>query len=197
MPSFLRAVDVFGANPNMRYVNYIDIKDSNREFLRSDNWDFKFIIPPAATYYPGDNYISVRLTEVTINTSTEIGDIVAMVRGFQIRQATSQKTNGTATLGFIDKEDQGISLFSDDWRNKIMDPSTRVSFRKEDTTCTSKFTLFNTSRVPVRSIMMFNNQPSNAPITPEKGDSEQDPSGLNTLDLELSFEHYERNFLNL
>jgi hypothetical protein len=114
---------------------------------------------------------------------------------YVIRQQTGQNTSGQLTLSFIDKEDQAISYFVDDWKQKIADRDTKYSFRKDDVVADCQLVLTNSSRLAVRTLKFYNCVIMDAPLD-ENG---VDADGTDRADVQLSlaFEHYERNFDNL
>jgi hypothetical protein len=114
---------------------------------------------------------------------------------YVIRQQTGQTTNGQLTLSFIDKEDQAISYFVDDWKQKIADRDTKYSFRKEDVVCDCEMFITNSSRIDVRHLTFYNCIIMDAPL--DENGVEADGTDRGDIQLSLSFEHYEREFLNL
>jgi hypothetical protein len=102
------------------YMNFIDYtnsyRDDNKEFLRGDMWEFSFINPPKIVYYPGDAIFKKRLNTVNVGTDSSVNGFEKRMRGnYVIFQKTGQSTSGSLTLSFVDKEDQAISYFVDDW----------------------------------------------------------------------------------
>ena len=71
-------------------------------------------------------------------------------------QQTGQNTAGTLSLQFTDKEDQALTYFFDDWRQKIADRDTKYSFRKDDLVCDCRLILTNSSRIDVRTLVFYN-----------------------------------------
>jgi hypothetical protein len=199
MPSpFLNATDVLQGNTYMDFINYSAIQDNNKEFIRNDMWEIKFLAYPACVYYPGDKFINIRCNSFNPGMSNDIAGIQQVIRGFEINQKTSVKTNGTLSAEFIDREDQAITIFFDDWKNKIMDPNIRYSFRKEDTIAKIKYLMFNTSRVPIRELIFWTCQPKNNGDIKEEGGYDQDVTqNLGVLNMSLDYEHSERKYLNL
>ncbi len=131
--------------------------DNNKEFLRGDMWEFKFLNVPKIVYYPGDDIINARLNSVNVGIDYSVGGIEKRMRGgWNIYQRTSQNTNGTLTLSLVDKEDQAITYFIDDWRQKIADRDTRYSFRKDDLVGDCQLFITNSSRIDVRILTFYN-----------------------------------------
>ena len=114
---------------------------------------------------------------------------------YVIRQQTGQQTSGQLTLSFIDKEDQAISYFLDDWRQKIADRDTKYSFRKDDLVCDCKLILTNSSRISVRELIFYNCIIMDAPL--DENGAAEDGTDRADINLSLAFEHYSREFTNL
>lgn len=141
----------------MKQLGYHEIKETNKEFLRTDLWEFKFITPPAAVYYPGDAVIQTRLTNVNTGIDTSVTGFEKRMRNsYALHQRTGQRTDGTLSLTFVDREDQAIAYFVDDWKQKIADRDSKYSFRKEDLVAQCEFVILNTSRIPVRKLTFYN-----------------------------------------
>jgi len=182
------------------YMDFIDYertyKDDNKEFLRGDMWELKWT-PPAIVYWPGDTIINARLNSVNVALNYGVTGIQKRMRGnFSIYQQTGQDTSGTLTLSFVDKEDQAITYFVTDWRNKVADPTTKFSFRKDDLVADHiEMIITNSSRLAVRKITFYNCIIMDAPLD-ENG---ADVDGTDRADIQLSmqFEHHERTFENI
>lgn len=182
------------------YMDFIDYentyKDDNKEFLRGDMWQLQWT-PPRIVYWPGDEIINARLNSVNVAINYGVTGIQKRFRGnFTISQQTGQDTSGTLTLSFIDREDQAITYFATDWRNKIAEPDTKYSFRKDDLV-SDKITMIytNSSRVGVRSIDFYNCILLDSPLD-ENG---ADVDGTDRADIQMSlfFEHHRRSFDNI
>lgn len=181
-------------------MNFIDYehtyRDDNKEFLRGDMWQFKFLNPPKIVYYPGDAIINARLNNVNVGVDSSVNGFEKRTRGgFAIRQQTGQNTSGSLSLSFIDKEDQAITYWVDDWKQKICDRDTKYSFRKEDLVCDCKLIITNSSRISVRELYFFNCIIMDAPL--DESGVEQDGSDRSDIQLSLAFEHYSRDFKNI
>ena len=113
----------------LNYINYQTIREGNKEFLRNDVWDFEFITPDMKLF-PDRFLFKVRVTDIKVEFPTENG-------------------SGTITLNFIDREDQTISKFIYDWRNKHS--------KLKDVGCI--LTLFNEKRKPIRIYTLHDLQP--------------------------------------
>lgn len=182
------------------YMNFIDYtghyKDDNKEFLRGDMWEFTLINPPAIVYYPGDDIFKSRLQSINLGIDTSVNGFEKRMRGgFAIYQQTGQQTSGTISLQFTDREDQAISYFVDDWRQKISDRDTKYSFRKTDLVADAKLVLTNASRVAVRTLKFYNCIIQDGGLD-ENGTAE-DGSDRADVPVTLKFEHYEREFNNI
>lgn len=182
------------------YMNFIDYqgtyKDDNKEFLRGDMWEFTLINPPKIVYYPGDKIFKARLNQVNLGIDTSVSGFEKRMRGnYVIFQRTGQMTSGQITLQFTDKEDQAITYFVDDWRQKIADRDTKYSFRKDDLVADAQLVITNSSRIKVRTLNFYNCIIRDAGID-ENGTAE-DGTDRAEVPLTLDFEHYERIFDNL
>lgn len=141
----------------MKQLGYHEIKETNKEFLRTDLWEFKFTTPPAIVYYPGDTIIQTRLTQVNVGIDTSVTGFEKHMRNtYTLHQRTGQRTDGTLSLTFVDREDQAIMYFGDDWRQKIADRDSKYSFRKEDLVAQCEYIELNTSRLPVCKFTFYN-----------------------------------------
>lgn len=171
-------------------------RDNNKEFLRGDAWEFKFLHAPKIVYYPGDDLINARLNAVNVGLDYSVNGFEKRMRNnFVIFQQTGQNTSGTLTLSFTDREDQAIVYFIDDWRQKIADRDTKYSFRKDDLVCDCQLFLTNSSRIDVRTLTFYNCVIADGSMD----ESGQQEDGTDRADIQLSmrFEHYSRNFDNL
>ena len=181
---------------NMGFVNYDNLKETDKEFLRGDLWEFTLVNPPKVVYYPGDDIFKRRLIQVNLGVDTSVNGFEKRMRGnYVIIQKTGQNTSGTISLQFTDREDQAISYFVDDWRQKIADRDCKYSFRKEDLVCDAKLEIFNSSRVPVRTLKFYNCIIQDAQL--DENGAAEDGSDRADVPLNLQFEHYERIFDNL
>lgn len=180
----------------MSFINYGNAKDDNKEFLRGDMWEFEFINAPKIVYYPGDDIFKRRLVQVNVGVDTSVNGFEKRMRGnYTVYQKTGQNTAGSLTLGFIDREDQAIAYFFDDWRQKIADRDCKYSFRKDDLVADCRLVLTNSSRIEVRELKFYNCIIQDAPMD-ENGVAE-DGSDRSDIQLTMNFEHYERNFKNI
>lgn len=188
---------VHSAKGYMDFVDYTETyRDDNKEVLRGDMWQLDWV-PPKIVYWPGDKIMNARLNTVNVALNYGVTGIQKRMRGnFSIYQQTGQDTSGTLTLGFVDKEDQAITYFVTDWRNKVADPDTKFSFRKDDLVA-EKLTLhiLNSSRIPVRTLEFYNCIIMDAPLD----DNGMDSDGTDRADIQLSmmFEHHSRTFNNI
>ena len=181
---------------NMGFVNYDNLKETDKEFLRGDLWEFTIVSPPKVVYYPGDDIFKRRLIQINLGVDTSVNGFEKRMRGnYVIIQKTGQNTSGTISLQFTDREDQAISYFVDDWRQKIADRDCKYSFRKEDLVCDAKLEIFNSSRVPVRTLKFYNCIIQDAQL--DENGAAEDGSDRADVPLNLQFEHYERIFENL
>lgn len=189
---------VRGSNDlRQKFIDYENTyKEGNKEFLRGDMWEFHFLTAPKIVYYPGDNLINARLNAVQVGIDySVIGFEKRMRNNYVIYQQADQSTYGTLTLSFVDREDQAITYFADDWRQKIADRDTKYSFRKDDVVADCELYITNSSRIDVRYLRFYNCIITDA-TTDESGAT--DP-GTDRADINISmkFEHYTREFKNL
>lgn len=196
---FLEAKSLLEKNDQLSYINYDDLNQSGYEFLRSDLWDFQFTVPAPAVYFPGNDFVRRRMRAVTPTFNSSIGQLGAVIRGFQIWQNTySGTTAGTITIEYQDFEDQAIMAWLDDWREKLGDRSNRFSFRKQDTVAQGELTVFNSSRVAIRkyTIKSIQLQDPGASGLYSPGFNSEDPSDLGQISANFSFEHMELSWEN-
>ena len=181
----------------MKFIDYTSTyKDNNREFLRGDMWEFSFLNAPKIVYYPGDTIFKARLNQVNVGIDTSVQGFEKIMRGgYILYQRTNQNTSGTLSLSFVDKEDQAITYFVDDWRQKISDRDTKYSFRKDDVVADCQLVLTNSSRIKVRTLKFYNCIISDAGVN-ENGELSSS-SDRADVQLTMNFEHYERTFDNL
>ena len=172
----------------MKSLKYHTLVETQKEFLRGDLWEFTFTNPPAVVYYPGDDIIQTRLVQANVGTDTSVTGFEKHMRNsYILYQQTGQQTAGVINLNFIDREDQAITYFVDDWRQKIANRDNKFSFRKEDTVAQCEIVFLNTSRVPVRKLIFYNVTITSAD-TDENGVPE-DGSDRSDVSLGLKFEH--------
>lgn len=182
------------------YMNFIDYhrsyKDNNKEFLRGDMWEFTIINPPKIVYYPGDKIFKSRLNQVNLGIDTSVNGFEKRMRGnYVIFQRTGQTTSGQISLQFTDREDQALTYFFEDWKNKICDKDTRYSFRKDDLVCDAQLVITNSSRVKVRTLNFYNCILRDAGF--DENGSAEDGTDRAEIPVSLDFEHYERIMDNL
>lgn len=171
-------------------------QDNNKEFLRGDMWEFEMIEPPTIVYWPGPDLFKRRLTNVNISVDSSVNGFEKRMRGnYTIIQKTGQNTSGALSLSFIDREDQAISYFVDDWKQKCCDRDTKYSFRKEDLVAKCKMTIANSGRMAVRTLTFFNCIIQDAPL--DENGVDADGSDRSDVQLSLQFEHYTRSWDNL
>lgn len=187
---------VVGQDKALGFLDYQNMKETEKEFLRGDLWEFTLVNPPKVVYYPGHDIFKKRLVQINLGVDTSVNGFEKRLRGnFVVLQKTGQNTAGTISLQFTDREDQAISYFVDDWRQKISDRDCKYSFRKEDLVSDAKLEIFNSSRVPVRTLMFYNCIIQDAQL--DENGAADDGSDRADVPLNLQFEHYERIFDNL
>lgn len=182
---------------HLGWLYYQNMKETEKEFLRGDLWEFTLVNPPKVVYYPGHDIFKKRLVQINLGVDTSVNGFEKRLRGnFVVLQKTGQNTAGTISLQFTDREDQAISYFVDDWRQKISDRDCKYSFRKEDLVASeAKLEIFNSSRVPVRTLVFYNCIIQDAQL--DENGAAEDGSDRADVPLNLQFEHYERTFENL
>lgn len=188
---------VRGSQLRAKFIDYTSTyRDNNKEFLRGDMWEFKVLSAPKIVYYPGDDIINARLNSVQVDVDTSVTGIEKRMRGgYAIYQQTNQTTSGNLTLSFVDREDQAITYFLDDWRQKISDRETKYSFRKDDVVMDCKLFITNAQRLDVREITFYNVIIQDAGID-NNGQAEAE-SDRSDVTLSAKFEHYSLEFKNL
>lgn len=187
---------VVGQDKALGFLDYQNMKETEKEFLRGDLWEFTLVNPPKVVYYPGHDIFKKRLVQINLGVDTSVNGFEKRLRGnFVVLQKTGQNTAGTISLQFTDREDQAISYFVDDWRQKISDRDCKYSFRKEDLVSDAKLEIFNSSRVPVRTLMFYNCIIQDAQL--DENGAAEDGSDRADVPMNLQFEHYERIFDNL
>ena len=185
-----------GDNNLNAYIDSNILLNDNKEFLRGDLWEFSFKKAPRIVYYPGDEIFNTRLTQVNLGIDNSVNGFEKRLRGnFVAYQKTGQNTAGTISLGFVDREDQAITYFMDDWHQKIADRDTKYSFRKEDLIAQCELKLFNSSRVCVRTLSFENC--ILADRTFDENGVAEDGSDRADVQLTMNFEHFHRSFDNL
>jgi hypothetical protein len=175
----------------MKHLKYHTLVETNKEFLRGDLWEFTFTNPPNVVYYPGDDIIQTRLVQSSIGTDTSVTGFEKHLRNsYIIYQQTGQQTAGQINLAFVDREDQAITYFIDDWKQKIANRDNKFSFRKEDLVAQCEICFLNTSRVPVRKMIFYNTIIQDGSYSND-GQAE-DSTDRADVQLSLKFEHFFR-----
>ena len=188
--------DLISPQSEMGFINYHNYAKDNKEFLRGDMWEFT-MRSPKIVYYPGDEIFKTRLNQINLGVDTSVNGFEKRMRGnFVIIQKTGQNTSGQITLQFTDREDQAITYFVDDWRQKIADRDTKYSFRKDDLVSPEAvLKIFNSGRTSVRTLKFYNCIIRDAGF--DENGVPDDGSDRAEVTLTMDFEHYERNFDNL
>lgn len=195
---FLDAKELLLQNDGLNYINYATLSEEHKEFLRTDLWDFEFTVPAPAVYFPGNAMLKARTQGVDPAFPGALSEISAVIRQFTIRQSViSGTTSGTITLQYIDREDQAIAAFIDDWRDKLGARDNRYTFRKEDTIAEGKLTMYNSSRKPIRIYAMHALQPNDGTGGLNPSFNSDDPGQAGQYSLPLTFEHFELIWKNI
>lgn len=174
------------------FLNYKNIREGNKEFTRSDLWEINFLTVPQ-TYFPGKEFIDQRCTGVSPGVPNSVNMINHNIRGFDIHQGTTQTTSSSASLTFVDREDLAIRTWIESWKNLIANRETLASNRKSTYCCDIEITYFNTSRVPISRITLYNCLLTDA--SPNE-DGTNDPSSTSDISMSLRYEHFKREYLN-
>jgi hypothetical protein len=189
---FLEAKELLLQNDGLNYINYDQLSQERKEFLRSDLWDFTWTVPCNAVYFPGDAFVKARTQAVNPSFNSAIGQLSAIIRNFQIYQNTySGTTAGTISITYQDFEDQAIMAWLDDWREKLGDREHRYTFRKEDTCAEGRLTVYNSSRKPIRiyDVYTIQLQDPGAPGLYSPSYNSDDPANMGEITANFSFEH--------
>lgn len=174
------------------FLNYKNIREGNKEFTRSDLWEVTFLTVPQ-TYFPGKEFIDQRCTGISPGIPNSIDSISHNIRGFEVHQSTRQTTTSSATLTFVDREDLAIRTWIEGWKNLMADRDTLESSRKSSYCCDIKITYFNTTRVPISEITLYNCMLTDA--TPAE-DGTNEASSTSDIQMTLKYEHFKRVYLN-
>lgn len=195
---FLDAKELLLQNDGLNYINYQTLSEEHKEFLRTDLWDFEFTVPPAAVYFPGNAMLKARTVGVDPALPGALSEISAIIRQFTIRQTVmSGTTQGNITLQYIDREDQAIAAFIDDWRDKLGGREDRFTFRKEDTIAEGRLTMYNSSRKPIRIYTLHALQINDATGPLNTAFNSDDASQAGQYSLPLTFEHMSLEWKNI
>ena len=190
---------MIGDDKPLGYINYETLKEEHKEFLLTNNWDLEFLEAPHACYFPGNQLLKVRTTAVTPSFPGDITEIEAIIRQFSIVQSVgSGTTKGTISVTYVDREDQAIRIFLDDWRDKISNRENRFSFRKEDTIATVRLTHYNTTRKPIATFLMYAVRPQgNLAETMNTSFNSDDAAQAGEYSVTYTFEHFKPEWNNL
>jgi len=196
---FLQSSVITDQNSDLDYINYDSIREDNKEFLLSNVWDFKWTTVPAAVYFPGNPLLKVRTTSVTPQFNIGITQMMAIVRQFTIQQSViTGTTAGSISFEYVDKEDQAITAWLWDWREKMGGMKDRFLFRKEDTIGEGVLTMYNSTRRPIRIYTLRTMQPIDIGNTLNPQFNSDDANNNNSMaSATFAFEHWELNWANM
>lgn len=195
---FIDAKEMTKTNDTLNYINYNNISEEHKEFLRSDVWDFTFTSVANAVYFPGMDLIHTRLMGVSPQFPTGLGLMQATIRQFTINQAViSGTTAGSLSMDFMDREDQAITIWLDDWRDKMGDREYRYAFRKEDTIANGRLTMMNSSRKPIRIYSVYTIQPADVGAGINPSFTSDDPQNTGQISANFNFEHFKLDWRNI
>lgn len=173
------------------FLNYQRLREGNKEFTRSDLWDISFITKPKC-YFPGKDFVNQRCTAVSPGLPNSVGNFSHNIRGFEIHQATTQQTSGTATLTFVDREDLAIRTWLEEWKQLMADRDTLKGSRKSDYCCELKINYYNTSRNLISTVTLYNCMLTDA--APSE-DGTNEPASTSDISVTLKYEHFKRTYL--
>lgn len=176
----------------LEFLNYQQIRENNKEFTRSDLWKITFVTIPAC-YYPGNDFIDQRCTGISPGIPNNVGQFQHQIRGFSIHQATVQQTSSQASLTFVDREDMAIRTWIEEWKQLMADRDTLKGNRKETYTCDIEIMYYNTSRVPLYKLTLYNCMLTDA--SPME-DGTNEATSTSDITMSLAYEHFERTYLN-
>lgn len=177
------------------FLNYDKMRENGREFLRKDHWEASFITTPGVVYVPPQGLLNLRVTSFTTAIDSEISGIEADLRGYNVKQKGKVKTSGSITLTMIDREDQSLAYMKDSWAEAICGRDTMFSNAKSDLVADIKLTMYNSSRIPVRTLTFYSCQPNENELN-EVDFADDASANLGELSLTLDFEHYRRSILS-
>ena len=195
---FLDVSEILKGNDELSYINYSNFNESNKEFLRNDVWDFTWTQAPAAVYFPGNDLLKARMRSVSPQFPTQLSQMQTNIRQFTIQQSVfSGSTAGTLSLEYCDREDQAITAWLDDWRDKIGGRENRFAFRKEDLVGQGELVMFNSSRKRIRTYTIYTIQLQDMGqgISPQFGSD--DAQNIGETQASFSFEHFEMKWENI
>jgi hypothetical protein len=189
---FLQVSDMVSQYDSLNYIQYDQIRQTKQDFLLSNQWDWDWVTRPKAVFMPDNSYLKAHMKGCTPTFNSQIGEVSATIRHNKIRQSVmSGDQGGTITIEYEDFEDQGISAWLDDWREKFGDRKYHYAFRLEDTYADGLLTQFNSSRRPIRKWTVQTiqlNDPGNAGFyTP--GLTGEDPADLGAISAVFAFEN--------
>lgn len=175
-------------------INYTKINESNKEFRRTDYWLIE-ITAPKGVYFPGNDLIQIRCNSFSSGISDEIEIMEKQIRTFTIKQgAKPTNTGGQLSLTMIDRVDQTIAYWLDQWKQAIGSRDRLEGLEKElyvSPVITATF--YNIDEKPLRVLRFFNCIPNGT--LPEDGSESPELEG--DISLEFSYEHFERDFKNV
>jgi len=135
------------------WLNYNGMIDDTQEILTTDKWDITFDKPPAAVYWPGDQFLKFRIKSVSgLPQRLDMTPLETEIRGFHTAPQPGQikMLNSDVSFEMIDYEDQTIFVFITDWLYKCCDPVTQKSYRAADLRANLTFNRLNSLNQPVR-----------------------------------------------
>jgi hypothetical protein len=150
----------------LSYIDYTHIIDELKEFLRTDMWDFEFISYPKINFIPEMNLYKYRVDSIELIKSyeTNLKSIETLLELIESRlkseeikldlndvlESYKSLEPTLIKLNFIDREDQIISKFINEWINN-----------SKNIIIDGKLSIYNSSRIPIRNYTFHNLRPVN------------------------------------
>lgn len=175
-------------------INYSNIVEGQTEFQRQDYWMMQFIRVPSGVYWPGQDLIDIRCKSFDPGISDDPTILEQKIRGFVVKQgARPNQVSGEASVTLVDRVDQTLSFFIDQWKLAAGDRDSLSGLAKEFYSADIQFTLYNINEKPIRRITLFNCMPPTGGLG-EQG--AEDPTLMPDLSISIGYEHFKREFLN-
>lgn len=175
-------------------INYSNIVEGQTEFQRSDLWMMSFIRVPSGVYWPGQALVDIRLKTFDPGISDDPTPLEQKIRGFVVKQsARPSQVSGSASFTLVDRVDQSLSYFVDQWKLAAGDRDSLQGLAKEFYSADAEFTLYNVAETAIRRITLYNLMPPTGGL----GESGTDEPGLMPeLSISCEYEHFKREWLN-
>ena len=195
---FLNSQDFINTDDALSYLNYASLIEDNKEFLRTDMFNFEFIpVSKSGSRVLNIDLINKILKESLIKIEpcfpSAPCEIAAIFRSWpkQRQSTTINNTSGYIILKFNNKHEYELLKFIEDWKNNSKREG-RFAFLKEDVVADGKLTMFNTSRKPVRIYNLYTMY-----IMGDETDKLNDTANKEEVYLQLGFEHFTLDWENV